>query len=74
MGLQQWRGKTMKAYFCRLVFGSTIYNIWKNKNALRHGNNHKGEAYKTNGGLRFGLFLKVNSRRHDKMDAFWMYF
>jgi hypothetical protein len=37
MGLQQWGGKTMKAYFCRLVFGSTIYNIWKNKNALRHG-------------------------------------
>jgi hypothetical protein len=40
----------MKAYFCRLVFGSTIYNIWKNKNGLRHGNNHKGEAYKTNRG------------------------
>jgi hypothetical protein len=34
----EWRGKTMKAYYCRLVFGSTIYNIWKNKNALRHGN------------------------------------
>jgi hypothetical protein len=34
----EWRGKTMKDYFCRLVFGSTIYNIWKNKNALRHGN------------------------------------
>jgi hypothetical protein len=59
----EWKGKTMKAYFWRLVFGSTIYNIWKNKNALRQGNNHKGEAYRTNGELRFGLFLKVNSRR-----------
>jgi hypothetical protein len=29
----------MKAYLCRLVFASTIYNIWRNRNALRHNNN-----------------------------------
>jgi hypothetical protein len=38
-GLEEWRGKTMKAYLCRLVFVSTIYNIWRNCNALRHDNN-----------------------------------
>jgi len=39
LGLQEWMGKTMKAYLCWSVFGSTIYNIWRNRNALRHGNN-----------------------------------
>jgi len=39
LGLKEWRGKTMKAYICRLVFGSSIYNIWRTRNALRHGNN-----------------------------------
>ena len=31
--------KTMKAYLNKLVFTSTIYNIWRNYNALRHNNN-----------------------------------
>ncbi|KAK1557847.1 hypothetical protein Q3G72_032983 [Acer saccharum] len=38
-GLEEWRGKTMKAYLYRLVFASTIYNIRRNRNALRHNNN-----------------------------------
>jgi hypothetical protein len=29
----------MKAYLCQLVFASTIYNIWRNRNALKHNNN-----------------------------------
>jgi hypothetical protein len=29
----------MKAYLCQLVFASTIYNIWRNHNDLRHNNN-----------------------------------
>jgi hypothetical protein len=37
--LEEWKGKTMNAYLCRLVFASTIYNIWKDRNALRHNNN-----------------------------------
>jgi hypothetical protein len=39
LGLKEWKGKTMKAYLCRLVFASIIYNIWRNRNALRHNNN-----------------------------------
>jgi hypothetical protein len=38
-GFEEWRGKTMKTYLCRLVFAFTIYNIWRNHNALRHNNN-----------------------------------
>jgi hypothetical protein len=37
--LQEWKGKTMKAYLYRSVFGSIIYNIWRNRNASKHGNN-----------------------------------
>ena len=37
--MEEWKGKTMKTYLCRLVFASTIYNIWRNRNALRHNNN-----------------------------------
>jgi hypothetical protein len=39
LGLEEWNGKTMKVYLWRLVFASTIYNIWRNRNALRHNNN-----------------------------------
>jgi hypothetical protein len=39
LGLHEWKGKTIKAYICRLVFDSSIYNIWRTRNALRHGNN-----------------------------------
>jgi hypothetical protein len=35
----------MKAYIYRLVFGSSIYNIWRTRNALRHGNNLKKSFY-----------------------------
>jgi hypothetical protein len=31
---QKLRDKTIKAYLCRLVFTSTIYNIWRNRNAF----------------------------------------
>jgi hypothetical protein len=27
LGFEEWKGKTMNAYLCRLVFASTIYNI-----------------------------------------------
>jgi hypothetical protein len=38
-GLHEWKGKTIKDYICRLVFDSSIYNIWRIRNALRHSNN-----------------------------------
>jgi hypothetical protein len=43
LGLNEWRGKTMKAYICWLVFGSSIYTIWRTRNALRLGNNPSTE-------------------------------
>lgn len=43
LGLNEWRGKTMKAYIGSLVLGSSIYNIWRTGNALRHGNNPLAE-------------------------------
>jgi hypothetical protein len=30
-------GQKMLASFCRLVFGATIYNLWRNCNEIRHG-------------------------------------
>jgi hypothetical protein len=39
LGLEEWKGKTIEAYLYRLVFPSTIYNIWRNCNTLRHNNN-----------------------------------
>jgi hypothetical protein len=29
----------MKAYIFRVVFDSSVYNIWRTRNALRHENN-----------------------------------
>jgi hypothetical protein len=39
LGSNEWREKSMIAYICRLVFGSSIYNIWRTKNTLRLDNN-----------------------------------
>jgi hypothetical protein len=39
LGLHEWKGKITKAYICRLVFNYSIYNIWRTRNALKHGNN-----------------------------------
>jgi hypothetical protein len=32
-------GQNYEGYFVSLVFASTIYNIWRNHNALKHNNN-----------------------------------
>jgi hypothetical protein len=36
VGLQLWKGKTLRSHLCRLVLASEIYNLWKNRNALSH--------------------------------------
>jgi hypothetical protein len=38
LGLHEWKEKTMKVYICRFVFGPSIHNIWRTRNALRYGN------------------------------------
>jgi hypothetical protein len=35
--------KAFKAHVCRLAFGATVYPIWSNRNALRHGNKPMSE-------------------------------
>jgi hypothetical protein len=37
LGLQQWKKKTLLASLCRLVFGASIYHIWRTRNEIRHG-------------------------------------
>lgn len=37
MGLHNWRKKTLLAYVCRLVFGATIYHLWKTRNEIQYG-------------------------------------
>jgi len=39
--LQQWRKKSLNVNVCRLVFGSTMYNIWRNRNEIKHGSHPK---------------------------------
>jgi len=41
--LQQWRKKSLNVNVCRLVFGSTMYNIWRNRNEIKHGSHPKTE-------------------------------
>jgi hypothetical protein len=42
-GLQHWKGKTLRSHLCRLVLASEIYNLWRNRNALSHGDLPKTE-------------------------------
>jgi hypothetical protein len=35
LGLQKWGKKNLQANLCRLVFGPTIYNLWKNRNEIK---------------------------------------
>jgi hypothetical protein len=55
-------GETMKAYIGRLVLGSSIYNIWRTGNALRHGNNPWTEE-KIKWQVKIRLLPKVNLGR-----------
>jgi hypothetical protein len=36
LGCSNWSSKSLKAIFCRLVLGSTVYNIWCTRNELKH--------------------------------------
>jgi len=34
--LDYWKKKTLQANICRLGFGCTIYNLWRNINEIKH--------------------------------------
>ena len=73
--LKEWKGKTMKAYLCRLVFASTIYNIWRNRNALKHNNNpciKEKLIQRIRWEVRTGLLRKVDLKRLEEMIFFVM--
>lgn len=36
-GLSYWGKKTLFASICRLVFGASIYYLWRTWNEIRHG-------------------------------------
>jgi hypothetical protein len=36
VGLDHWKKKTLQANICRLGFGCTIYNLWRNINEIKH--------------------------------------
>lgn len=42
-GIQKWKGKSLRADICKLVFNALIYNIWRNRNETRYGSHPKTE-------------------------------
>jgi hypothetical protein len=34
--IQHWQKKTLLTSLCRLVFGASIYHLWKNRNGIFH--------------------------------------
>jgi hypothetical protein len=42
-GCQSWKTKAMRGVLCRLVLSATVYEIWKARNAIRHGGQIKTE-------------------------------
>jgi hypothetical protein len=37
LGLQHWCKKTLFASVSRLVFGASLYHLWRTRNEIRHG-------------------------------------
>jgi len=42
-GCRSWKTKAMRGVLCRLVLSATVYEIWKARNAIRHGEQIKTE-------------------------------
>lgn len=45
LGMRKWNKKSLNANICRLVLSSTVYNIWRNRNEIKHGNHPKTEEH-----------------------------
>jgi hypothetical protein len=37
IGVQDWKGKSLKSILARLCLSSTVYAIWRERNSIRHG-------------------------------------
>jgi hypothetical protein len=43
LGVDTWKGKPLMTSLCRLGLGSSVYHIWRNRNAVKHGSYPKTE-------------------------------
>lgn len=42
-GVKDWSGKGLRAVLCRLCLSASVYNLWKERNSIRHGNHLQTE-------------------------------
>lgn len=42
--VQIWKGKGLKAVLCRLVLSATVYNLWRERNNIKHGHQLMAES------------------------------
>jgi hypothetical protein len=43
LGVCKWGNKTLKGLLCRLVLGFVIYNLWSNRNEIKHSRQPSSE-------------------------------
>jgi hypothetical protein len=41
--VENLKGMSLRVLLCKLVFGAVVYHLWKQRNAIRHGNNVRSE-------------------------------
>ena len=37
-GVREWKGKSLGAVICKLAWSSAIYNMWRQRNVVKFGN------------------------------------
>jgi hypothetical protein len=66
-GLIALKGRNLKAALCRLSWSATVYNIWRQRNDIKHGNQLIDQKRKlcriSFGRLELGLWQKGDSKR-----------
>jgi hypothetical protein len=43
LGISKWGNKIVKGLLCCLVLGSVIYNLWHNRNEIKHSRQPSSE-------------------------------
>ncbi len=48
--MKDWKGRGLKAVLFRLCFSATVYDLWQERNNIRHGNRfaNRGETISEN--------------------------
>lgn len=42
-GIREQRNKSLKPLACKLAWGAAVYNIWRQRNDVKHGNQIRTE-------------------------------